>query len=146
MLEQDMTKLKLKLFKEVKMPNTNFTFVVDRETVCSCIYFVIGGAAKNFLLLFRKVLKFKKRMKALELSAIKYTGILQFKYDLSWERYQLEQEDREQCTPNYTTQRALSSCIQSPVVPWKSTYISEEHVVQIFWVKGKLSKKPACSR
>lgn len=55
-------------------PNTNFTFVVDRETASSCIHFVIGGAAKNFLLLFLKVLKVKKKMKALELLAIKYSG------------------------------------------------------------------------
>jgi hypothetical protein len=61
-------------------PNTNFIFVVDRETVYSCIYFVIGGVAKNFLPLLLKVLKIKKKMKALELLPIKYTGILQIKY------------------------------------------------------------------
>jgi hypothetical protein len=37
-------------------PNTNFTFVVDRPTVYSCINFVIGGVAKNFLPLLLKVL------------------------------------------------------------------------------------------
>jgi hypothetical protein len=35
-------------------PNTNFTFVVDRATVYSCIYFVIGGVAKKFLPLLLK--------------------------------------------------------------------------------------------
>jgi hypothetical protein len=63
-------------------PNTNFTSVVDRATVYSCIYFEIGGVAKNFLPLLRKVLKIKKKMEALELLAIKYTGILQIKLNM----------------------------------------------------------------
>jgi hypothetical protein len=53
-------------------PSTNFTFVVNRATVYSCIYFVIGGVAKNFLPLLLKVLKIKKKMKSLELLVIKY--------------------------------------------------------------------------
>jgi hypothetical protein len=71
---------------------------------------VIGGVAKNFMPLLLKVLKINKKIKALEPLAIKYLGILQIKYDLSCKQYQLKhQQDREQCTPNYTTQRVLSS-------------------------------------
>jgi hypothetical protein len=59
-----------------RKPDTNFTFVVYRATVHSCIYFVIGGVAKNFLPLLLKALKIKKIRKALKFLVIKHAGIL----------------------------------------------------------------------